>query len=298
VTAPNHPVVPVSIAVLADDYGIAPGVSQGIRELLQAGRLSGTSCLVLSPLWKDEALTLRGLDAWADIGLHLALTDFAPLGPMPGLAPGGRLPGLGRLIAAAYLGRLRRDEIAAEIDRQLDAFAQAMGRPPDYIDGHQHVQQLPVVREIVLDRLMHRLPPGTALRVCHEPFAAIRQRGVAVLRAGVIAAIGSKLRQLADDAGIPSNRRFAGVRDFTERQPYRALFRRYIAEPPHALAIMCHPGYPDDALRQVDPVVDTRPGELAYLAGKDFTEDLAAAGATLSRFTALCRMQPPHPDGR
>lgn len=285
---------PISIALLADDYGIAPGVSRGIRELLQAGRLSGTSCLVLSPHWKDEAPALRGLDAWADIGLHLAFTDFAPLGAMPGLAPRGKLPGLGNLIVSAYLGRLRAEEIGAEIDRQLDAFEQAMGRPPDYIDGHQHVQQLPVVRDLLVDRLKHRLPPGTALRVCHEPFAAIGRRGIAVLRASVIAAIGRALRDLADGETIPSNRRFAGVRDFTERDPYRDLFRRYVLEAPSGLAIMCHPGYPDDALRQVDPVVDTRSGELAYIAGAEFPEDLAAAGVTLSRFTALCRMPPAH----
>ncbi len=97
---------PISIALLADDYGIAPGVSQGIRELLQSGRLSGTSCLVLSPHWKAEAPVLRDLDAWADIGLHLAFTDFAPLGALPGLAPGGKLPGLGKLIVSAYLGLL------------------------------------------------------------------------------------------------------------------------------------------------------------------------------------------------
>jgi chitin disaccharide deacetylase len=285
---------PISIALLADDYGIAPGVSRGIRELLQAGRLSGTSCLVLSPHWKDEAPALRGLDAWADIGLHLAFTDFAPLGDLPGLAPGGKLPGLGKLILSAYLGRLDAEEIGQEIDRQLDAFEQAMGRPPDYIDGHQHVQQLPVVRELLVDRLKHRLPPGTALRVCHEPFAAIRRRGIAVLRACVIAAIGRGLRGLADGEAIPSNRRFAGVRDFTERDSYRDLFRRYVSEAPPGLAIMCHPGYPDDALRQVDPVVDTRSGELGYFAGAEFPEDMAAAGVTLSRFTALCRMPPAH----
>ena len=280
----------ISIALLADDYGIAPGVSRGIRELLQAQRLSGTSCLVLSPHWQAEAPALRALDAWADIGLHLALTDFAPLGPMPGLAPHGKLPALGKLILSAYAGRLRAEEIGAEIDRQLDAFEQAMGRAPDYVDGHQHVQQLPVVREALVERLKHRLPPGTALRVCHEPLGAIRRRGVAMLRAGVIATIGRGLRALADGASIPSNLRFAGVRDFTERDPYRTLFRRYIAEAPPGLAIMCHPGYPDDALRQVDPVVDTRSGELGYFAGAEFPEDLAAAGVTLSRFTALCRM--------
>jgi len=77
------------------------------------------------------------------------------------------------------------------------------------------------------------------------------------------------------------------VRDFNERAPYRSLFRRYLADAPPGLAVMCHPGHPDDALRQVDPVVDTRADELAYLAGPDFPADLAAAGVALSRLTAM-----------
>jgi hypothetical protein len=279
---------PTPFALLADDYGLAPGVSRGIRELLAAGRLSGASCLVLSPHWRAEAPALRALTADADLGLHLALTEFAPLGPMPHLASAGRLPGVAHLVARAYGGRLDAAEIGREIDRQFDAFAQVIGRPPDYVDGHQHVQQLPVIREALLDRL-RRSAPGAALRICDEPLRAIFRRAVAPPRALAISLLGRGLRKLADRAGIASNRRFAGVRDFGEAVPYRTLFRRFVSDAPPGLAIMCHPGHPDAALRALDPVVATRAEEFAYFAGDDFPADLAEAGLRLVRFTTLCR---------
>lgn len=278
----------VGFALLADDYGIAPGTSRGIRELLAAGRLSGTSCLVLSPHWRQAAPALRAMAAQADVGLHLAFTDFPPLGPMPRLAPGGRLPGLGRLAPAALAGRLDAGEIGGEIDRQFDAFEAGLGRPPDYVDGHQHVHQLPLIRTQLLDR-MRRRAPGAALRIADEPIAAIMRRRVAWPRALAISLLGRGLRRLADRAGIASNRRFAGVRGFADRRPYRVLFRRFLAGAPAGLAVMCHPGHPDDALRALDPVVATRAEELAYFAGDAFPADLAEAGMRLVRFTALCR---------
>ena len=42
------------MVLCADDYGLTPGISAGIRELLSMGRVSATSCLVLSPFWKAE----------------------------------------------------------------------------------------------------------------------------------------------------------------------------------------------------------------------------------------------------
>lgn len=271
----------------ADDYGIAPGVSAAIRTLLADRRLSATSCLVVSPHWKDEAPALRAFDDTADIGLHLALTQLRPLGPMPSLAPAGRFPGVGDLILRAFSGRLDRVEIGQEIDRQLDAFEAEMGRPPDYVDGHHHAQQLPVVREALLERFRTRLPEGTFVRVGAEPLGAILRRGVAPVRAGVIAAIGAGFGARVAAAGVSRNRRFSGVRSFTERAPYRDLFRRFIQDPSGGLEVMCHPGHPDAELAAVDEVTDVREGEFAYLSGPDFPTDIVAAGLCVGRFREL-----------
>ena len=66
------------------------------------------------------------------------------------------MPALGRLTRAALAGRLPRDEVAAEIERQLDAFEAAWGSGPDFVDGHQHVHVLPGVRGPLLRALTRR----------------------------------------------------------------------------------------------------------------------------------------------
>src|SRR5688572_26561704 len=108
---------PRPVILCADDYAIAPGVSRAILALIDAGRISATSCLAIGRDWPEHATWLRQRDGRADIGLHLALTDFAPLGALPRLAPAGRLPPLPRLVALALARRLDAAEIAGEVDR-------------------------------------------------------------------------------------------------------------------------------------------------------------------------------------
>ena len=139
------------IVLCADDYGIAPGVSRAIRDLLERGRLSATSCMVVSPDFAAEGPRLKPYLDRADIGLHLTLTQDRPLGA---------------LMRAAYLGRLDRQAIGAEIDRQVERFTRVLGRAPDFIDGHQHVHLLPAVREPVLEAAKKI---GAYLRLTDEP---------------------------------------------------------------------------------------------------------------------------------
>jgi chitin disaccharide deacetylase len=274
---------PRPIVLCADDYAIAPGVSRAILALIDSGRISATSCLTISPGWPEHAVWLRPRDGRADIGLHLALTDFAPLGAMPRLAPAGRLPPLSRLMALALARRLDAGEIAGEVDRQIDRFSAEFGRPPDFIDGHQHVHQLPIVRDAVTARLT-RLPPTTYVRVCDEPAGAILHRRVAPIRALIISVLGKGLRRRVANNQIPANKRFAGVRDFDEQQPYRDLFLRFINDPGGPLLVMCHPGLVDKDLAAVDPVTAPREDEYRYLAGDAFAADLARVGVTIARF--------------
>jgi chitin disaccharide deacetylase len=274
---------PRRVILCADDYAIAPGVSRAILALIDRGRLTATSCMTASGFWPEHAGWLRLRADRADIGLHFTLTDAAPLSAMPRLAPNGRLPGLGRLLALALLRRLDGNEIGEELDRQIDRFLDAFARPPDYIDGHLHVHQLPVVRDIVVDRIRRRLP-GCYIRVCDEPFPAILGRGIAVKRALVISALGRGLRKLVDRAGIPANRRFAGVRDFGETRPYRDLLRRFAQNAPEGLLVMSHPGIVDADLAAADRVTTAREEEYRYLASDAFSADLTAAGVTLARF--------------
>src|SRR5262249_37215172 len=125
-----------TVVLCADDYGISPGVNRGIRELLAAGRLSATSCMVDFPEFLAEGPALAEFAGRADIGLHGTMTIDRSLP---------------RVMADAYLRRFSAAAIATEINRQLDIFMQVIGRRPDHIDGHQHIHVLPVIRDAVCD---------------------------------------------------------------------------------------------------------------------------------------------------
>lgn len=277
------------VVLCADDFALSPGVSRAIVALLEAERLSATSCMTLSPEWLHLAPLLRPLIGRADLGLHLTLTTLMPLGPMPRLAPKGRLPSLTTLMRLSFAGRLDPHEIGAELRRQLDAFVSALGREPDFIDGHQHVHVLPTIREqtLALLRRPSLVAAAPYLRVPWDHPIRIMRRGTSVGRSFVIAALASPLRRRIRELPVPTNDGFGGVRDFDPVVDVRRFFQRTLKVIGPRPIVMCHPGHVDDALRAVDPVTITREQEFAYLASDAFLGDLAASGCRLARFHEL-----------
>lgn len=272
-----------AITLCADDYGLAPGVSDAILALIDLGRLQATGCMTGSPHWPHAAPLLRSLAGKADVGVHLTLTDQAPLGPMPGLAPDGRLPSLPDLLKRAVTRRLDRAEIAAELERQVDSFEEHFGRAPDFLDGHHHVHQLPVIGEVVLDLWQRRLGGRGWVRSCVESLPSILRQGVDPFRASVIAGLGLGFRRRLKALGVPHNTEFRGVYDFSGRIPFDQVFRRFTDRPGPRTLMMVHPGKVDDALRAADSLTGQREVEFAYLASDACVLSLAERRIGLRR---------------
>lgn len=275
-----------SVRVIADDYALSPGVSDGILELARAGRLSGTGAMVPSPRWREDAARLRDTPDGFQTGVHLTLTGaLPPLGPMPSLCPEGSFPPLGRWLLLSHAGllsgRLVRNELSAEIARQLDMFEAAMGRAPHFVDGHQHVHVLPGIRPLLLDILARRYPAGSVwLRDCTEPLVRTTRRGVATGKALFIALLSRGLDRQAALHAIPTNRGFSGIYDFSGDYP--RLMDRFLDGSPAGSVIMVHPARPDTELAALDPVVDARLAEMAYLCGPEWPAALSRTGITIA----------------
>src|SRR5512139_1726896 len=200
-----------TVTLCADDFALNEAVSRGIIELAESGRLSAVSCMSASRHWHEHAKWLTPLHDRFDIGLHLTLTGLAPLGPMPQLAAEGSLPALGKVLSDGVLHRLPRQEIAAELRRQMEAFIEQTGRPPDFIDGHQHVHLLPGVRETVFELWEEHLKPQQGyLRSCHEPAISILRRGVEPMKTLVISTLSMQLTRQARKYGVIINDSFRG----------------------------------------------------------------------------------------
>ena len=276
------------LVLCADDYALAPGVSKAILDLIAKGRLSATSCMTASRFWPEHAAWLRPLAGRADVGLHLTLTDQRPLTAAGRLTEDGRLPGIVRLTLRAYARRLDVGAVRRELDAQLDAFEASFGSPPQFIDGHQHVHQLPGVYPLVIEAMRRRLDRGRAwLRICCEPPGRLLRRRVATVQALVIAGLGLELRAAARRAGLRTNSGFSGVTRFDLKDDFAALFARFLAGAPDRSLIMCHPGWVDEALRRADPVTLRREDEYRYLAGDALPQTLARARVQLARLYTL-----------
>lgn len=223
-----------NIIVCADDFGMNASIDAGMLTLAGAGRLSAISCLSLGPVFASGAAELLGLDI--DVGLHLNFTEA--LGQ-----PDEPIMSLKALIMRAYAGRLNTAWVEAAIIRQLDAFEAALGQAPDYVDGHQHVHQLPGIRERLLDVLQRRYGQRMPwLR--HTAPGALRGIGLGdTLKAQLIGALGARtLARQARCAGIRMNRRLLGVYDFqggTDR--YGALLQDWLRNAADQDLLMCHP---------------------------------------------------------
>jgi hypothetical protein len=162
---------------------------------------------------------------------------------------------------------------------------------PDFIDGHQHVHLLPVIRREVLALFAGPLAgpvagAGAYLRVCWEPPGRILARRLAVVKASVLAALSLPLRREARRRAIACNDSFRGVSDYGEAGTALKEFPRFLRGPGKRPIIMCHPGFADAELAAVDPLTAEREREYAYFASDRFLEDLAGADCRLARFAA------------
>jgi predicted glycoside hydrolase/deacetylase ChbG (UPF0249 family) len=258
----------IRIAICADDFGAFRGADEAILELAGLGRLGGVSCQVVGASFRADAPALRSLAGAVDAGLHL---DLAP----------GRGELL-RLIVRSHARALSRRELTARIARQLDAFELALGRQPAFVDGHQHVHQLPVVRDALLDLLAARYgKPGPLVRNT----APLHGRGAKPFAVGALGGFG--LRRLLRARALPHNADFAGVYGLDDKADYRALFQRWLASAPDRTLFLCHPGVATD--EPGDPIGPARTAEHRYLSSPELEADCRAAGVTRVRVGALAQ---------
>jgi chitin disaccharide deacetylase len=277
------------LTLIADDYAMTAGVSRGILRLLEHGRISGAGAMTNQPPWKGWSHAYRSFHGQRDLGLHLNLTLGKPLTEMPRFAPSHVFPAIGDITKMAYAFKLPKDELRDEIEAQLDAFENGVGATPDFVDGHQHVHGLPGVRAVLLKILQLRYAKGKKpwLRNSSDSISRIMKRGKFARKAITVGALTTGFGYAASRTGVLTNDSFAGFSHFNPKGDYAADFTSYLVAPGSRHLVMCHPGEVDDDLIRLDPVVQTRPQELAFLMSEQASEAISAAGMKLGRLRPL-----------
>ena len=272
------------IWLCADDYGISPGVNRAICDLIGHGRLNATSVMVVGPaIGRAEA---EGLQLAAKsrprcaIGLHVTLTaPFRPLTMHFRPLDGGLFLPFRRLLRAGLMRQLDPEIIRAEVVMQLSTFHDLFGRLPDFVDGHQHVQLYPMVRDGFLAAVKERAPDAWVRQAGrNQPL----MRRLASPKALFLDFLSTRFKRRAARAGIATNPAFSGAYDYSRKADYAALMREFLDGLPEYGVIMCHPGFVDETLVGLDPLTTTREVEHAYLSSDSFPTLLAENNVTLN----------------
>jgi predicted glycoside hydrolase/deacetylase ChbG (UPF0249 family) len=279
----NDTAPPRRIWLCADDYGLAEGVNRAIRDLIGRGRLNATSVMVVgSAIGRDEIAALKSIAADSPrcaIGLHATLTaPFRPLTMHFRPSDGGMFPPFPKLLRMGLLRRLDAEMIHAELSVQLATFQDLFGRAPDFVDGHQHAQLFPQVRDAFLAAVKEAAPNAWVRQGGrNQPLA----KRLAAPKALVLDTLSAQFRKRASRAEIPFNPAFAGAYDFTKQPDFGELMREFLEGLPEGGLVMCHPGFVDEMLVSLDPLTTQREREHAFLGSEHFAPLLAANKVTL-----------------
>lgn len=245
-----------AIVVCVEDYGLAHGVCDAALDLVAMGRVSAIAARPGGVAFATRAAELAALDRDVGVGLCLDL--------------GGSPAALAR---AALSGRLDHEALVARMLRDLDAFGEAVGRPPDFVGSPGEVHTLPVLRAALFRALAQQGLAGRLwLRDPSERLSARLRRRTGFLAASVADGLARGFARAARARGHATNRGYAGFPPWSPDAPapttYERLAQRLGPEP----LLVVRPAYPDATLAAADPHVDFRKRELFYLSSERFAD--------------------------
>ena len=153
------------LIVNADDFGLNAAANAGIIECHQAGSVTSTTLMANAPALED-AVALAHAHPELGVGLHFNLTWGRPVAEPSRvsslIAANGEFHGRDALGRRALTGRLKADEVAVELEAQLQRL-RSLGIAPTHVDSHQHVHAFAPVFSAVAalcerERLPMRVP--------------------------------------------------------------------------------------------------------------------------------------------
>jgi len=165
------------LVITADDFGLAREVNEAVEIGCSRGILSAASLMVSGAHAEDAVERARRLPTLR-VGLHLVLTDAAPVlpsGQIPHLVDGrGRLRSdLARFGLELAVSAAARAQMRAEIEAQFRAF-HSTGLPLDHVNVHRHFHLHPIVAAMVIE--IGAQFGAHALRVPREPPRIVQSR--------------------------------------------------------------------------------------------------------------------------
>lgn len=134
----NNPII-----INADDFGLNFEVNKAVIELFKTGRIQRATLMVNTPNSKEAAEMAKTNHLESKIGLHINLTDGAPLTNdiketrfcQFGIFEVKQVENGTRL----HITGAEKKAVRKEIQAQFERYKELMGEYPKHVDGHRHV---------------------------------------------------------------------------------------------------------------------------------------------------------------
>jgi hopanoid biosynthesis associated protein HpnK len=280
----------------ADDFGLTPGIDEGIIRAHRDGTLTSTTLMANAEAFGD-AVALARANPTLGVGCHLVLVGgraVAPLNEVTTLVDesGNFPPSLTKFVARVSAGLIRPQEIERELRAQIEK-VRASGIEPSHLDTHKHTHAHPFVMEALA-----RVARETGILRVRNPFETLRDAWTTTRIAGV----GASSQLMAAAAARIAEPRFQTIsREYNLRSPdnflgvamtgqmTRTVLRRMIdLLPDGRTEIMFHPGVCDAALANTGSRLQAqRETELDTLLDPELKHILAKQGIRLISYREL-----------
>lgn len=251
----------------ADDFGSTPGVTDGIAKTMVDGIVRDTSFLTNSEYY-DYALRKAEEIGLKACGLHLTLTYGKPLSNPKDI------PSIVQEDGKFYRNpdsfpkdNFNVKDVKKEFKAQLDKFKES-GLELTHIDSHHHIHAL-IGDEVVEFVMEMAAKEGVPVRLQSESHLPKMHR------------YGVKSTDYLD-------RRFGSNEKQSTIEHLIGIIEEYRQKDPDcSLEIMCHPGYVDNALREISSFTDPRESEVKTLTSPEILKYIEENNIELIGFKAI-----------
>ena len=244
------------LIINADDFGLTRGVNRAIAEAHAKGVVTSSTLMACGQAL-DDATALTRTNSKLSVGCHVVLLDGAPMLEPAKLTSlcNGR-PTFSRTLPsfalAAMRGRLKRDEIGAEVAAQIKKLRGA-GIEVSHLDSHKHTHLFPAVFEPLLEAAR-----ACGVRAVRNPFVPVRPLAFAHLvrrprlwtrysEVKILRGFAGRFRQRVREMGMVTTDGSFGV--LTTGALTSELFEAIVGCIPEGTwEFVCHPGYNDQEL--------------------------------------------------
>lgn len=245
------------LIVNADDFGLTPGVCDGILKSHREGIVTSTTILINTPHLDSTVEKLNGCPS-LDLGLHLNITWGKPL--LPAAKVKTLIGDDGLFVRDKNFDKVDPDEVGEEWNAQL-AKAKSLGIKLTHLDTHHHTHLHPALLDLLPEIALRE---GLAVR-SPAPWVCdfLKANGVRTPDHFIIDFYGE---------GKVSAEHLENLIRFL---------------PDGFIEVMCHPAILDDELKKISSYREPRQGEVDTLTSPEVKRWLSENEITLSSFKDL-----------